>query len=697
VPAPFYAPVDKPDEGDTPAGIPLKHRLLVIARNLPAIAIFVAVCTYATSVISHRLTPIYSATATIDVDRRAPTGVVGQDTSSPTAPADTEQFLNTQVRLIQSDSVLRPVLDSFKLSKVSGDVGFPSLKITRPPSTFLILITYSSPDPQRAAAFVNAVAQSYIYQTYNIRYKAASSQSAFMTQQIQELRDKMEKSSVALADFGKEIDMIRPEEANGIVSAQLLQLNSEYTSAQADRVKKEAAFQSLKDNQLEPAEVSAQGEPLRRLVARLEEAKERFSDADRQYGDRHPEYNKAKAKVNALTADLEQAKAGVLRRAESEYKQALNREAILKQQVTDTRMEFAKVNSRSVQYEILRREAESDRKIYEELANRIKESGINSGFQNGSIRLADPAVASQSPVYPKIKRNVELAFILSLFLGIAAALAADSINSTLRSVADVERTLGAHVVGVLPPVKKWDGGWTDAADPSANKPHPHSKPSKSAVQLAAYQDGILSLRNSIMLGDFSQPIHSVVVTSAAPCEGKTTTAVHLAIAHAIQRHKTLLIDCDLRRPSVRSLLSLPNGFGLSHALADESGWRDQILRSAKLPKDLDVLVAGTPSRSHADLIGHYLPQILKEAGAEYDLIIVDSPPILGFPEPLQLAAAVDGVILVALAGKADHKDIEVALNSLHRLRANMIGIVLNQLKRNSRMDSYAYGRYAHTA
>ena len=438
---PSRRPPPDPEYGDSPAGVPLKHRLWVIRRNLPAIAGFVAVCTIITAVISYRLTPIYDATATIDVDRRAPTGVVGQDANAPST-SDTEQFLNTQVRLIQSDSVLKPVVQAFHMSKAPGALGISNLKITRPPSTFLILVNYRSPDPRKAADFVNAVVESYIDQTYKIRYRASASLATFMTGQIDELKAKMEKSSQALAAFEKELNMIRPEETNGIVSARLLQLNTEYTTAQSERVKKEAAFQSLKNGQLEAAEVSAQGEPLRKLVDRLNEAQEHFADADRQYGDRHVEYKKAQDKVRALTAELEQAKTQVSLRAESEYKEALNRESILKKQVSDTKAEFDGLNARSFQFQNLRREADADRKLYEELANRIKEAGINAGFQNSSIRLADPAEPSQNPIFPNIPRNIELAFFVSLALGVAAALTADGMDATLRSTEDVERVLG---------------------------------------------------------------------------------------------------------------------------------------------------------------------------------------------------------------------------------------------------------------
>jgi capsular exopolysaccharide synthesis family protein len=668
----------------------LKHRIWVIGRNLPAIAAFVCLCTYVTSWISHRLTPIFDATATIDVDRRAPTNVVGQDTTNPATPVDTEQFLNTQVRLIQSDSVLKPVTEMFKLAKAPSSLGLPNLKISRPVNTFLILINYRDPDPKRAAALVNAVANSYIEQSYNIRFRASASLSSFMTRQIEELRTKMENSSLALAAFEKDLNMIRPEETNGIVSARLLQLNTEYTSAQGERVRKEAAVQSLKSGSLIDAEVATQGESLRHLVERLTEAKEHFADVERQYDYRHPEYKKAEDKVNALNAELELAKNNVIKRAESEYKQALNRESILKQQVTDTKAEFDRLNSKTFQYQNLRREAEADRKIYEELANRIKEASINSGFQNSSIRLADPAMSSPVPIYPNINRNMQLAFLLSLILAVGVALATDSMNTTLRKPEDVERTLGSHVMGVLPKVREWQGGWLTVSNSDLELQDAPIRLSREAIQLDRYQNGIRGLRNNVVLGDFGRPIRSVLVTSASPREGKTTTAVHLAMSHAQQKLRTLLIDCDLRRPAIRTLLHLPNSVGLSYAMANGGNWRDQISKESGT-RHLDVLLSGKASQRHADLVGNYLPRILQDAASEYDLIVIDAPPLLGFPEALQLATAVDGVLVVALAGKTDQKAATMALNSLYRLRANTIGIVLNEMHARTPLDNYAYG------
>jgi Mrp family chromosome partitioning ATPase len=203
-----------------------------------------------------------------------------------------------------------------------------------------------------------------------------------------------------------------------------------------------------------------------------------------------------------------------------------------------------------------------------------------------------------------------------------------------------------------------------------------------------------------------------MITSATPAEGKTTTAVYLAIAHAQLKHKTLLIDCNLRRPGVHTRLKINPEAGLAAVIQKDMLWHDKLVTLAEFP-DLDILPTGQtalkgagrrtevtearldilPCRRGADIIGRFLPKILEEAASEYELIIIDSPPILGLPEPLQMAAAVDGVILVVKAGGTNRTAIGSALDTLQRVRANVLGVVLNELTRETSDNHQYYGYY----
>ena len=186
----------------------------------------------------------------------------------------------------------------------------------------------------------------------------------------------------------------------------------------------------------------------------------------------------------------------------------------------------------------------------------------------------------------------------------------------------------------------------------------------------------------------------MLLTSASPSEGKSTVAAHLAATHASQHKRTLLIDGDLRRPSVHRLFQVPNSVGLSNVLMQQISWRDAVIRMDE-PKGLDILPAGPSTRRASDLMGMGLAELIEEATREYDLVVLDAPPLLGFAEPLQMATAVDGVIVVARAGDTSRKALSSVITTLARLRANLVGVVLNEVHREvSAGYYYYYGHYS---
>src|SRR5580704_14759700 len=287
------------------ANVPLSHYLWILRRHGWKIAGFVVAVVLATLIVSLRLTPIYESTTTVDVDRQMPTGVLGPE-AMQNATNDADQFLATQVKLIQSDSVLRPVVDKYKLRDVEKDaleeaidksptsieapVVLKHLRVTRPPNTYLLLISYRSANRQMAADVANEIALSYLAHTYRIRYKATAGLSEFMERQLEELHAKMEKSSASLVQFERELNVINPEEKTTISSARLLQLNTEYTNAQADRVRRETEFNAVKGGSVDASQFSTQGQILKNLTERLDQARENFAQVKAHYGANHPEY-----------------------------------------------------------------------------------------------------------------------------------------------------------------------------------------------------------------------------------------------------------------------------------------------------------------------------------------------------------------------------------------------------------------------
>lgn len=687
------------------APVPLAHYLWILRRNAWRLLSFIGICVVATLLVSLRLTPIYESTATVDIDRQSPPGIIGQE-ATRTALNDADQFLATQVKLVQSDSVLRPVAQKYRLREVEAAKGkqptaadedapvvLKKLKVTRPPNTYLLLISYRSPDPKLAANVANGVARSYIEHTFDLRFKASSSLSEFMEKQIEELKAKMERSTSALAQFERELNVINPEEKTSILSARLLQLNTEYTNAQADRVRKEAASNSLRTGTLEAAQSSSQGESLRKLAEHLAEAQEKFAQVQAQYGANHPEYKKAATQVAAIQNQLEHTRSNISQRVGVEYREAVNREQMLQKAVADTKAEFDRLNARSFQYQQLKRDADADKKLYEEIATKIKEAGINANFQNSSIRLADLARAAVKPVFPNIPLNLVLAFLFSSLLGVGAAVLADVLDNTVRDPEETARALNTQVVGTLPSVKAWRKRLTPiTANGDASNALVTLDNADNSI--AGFAESIRTLRNSILLSDFDRRLKSILVTSASPAEGKSTTAAYLALSHAQQGKKTLLIDGDLRRPSIHKRFDLPDDTGLSNILLGETTWRDAVLPIPGV-KNLDVIAAGPTSRRAADIVGSSISDLVDEMAREYDLVILDAPPLLGFAESLQMCTGVDGVLIVARAGETNRRSLASVTATLARLRANVIGLVLNEVRQGSQGGYYYYNYYSY--
>ncbi len=321
---------------------------------------------------------------------------------------------------------------------------------------------------------------------------------------------------------------------------------------------------------------------------------------------------------------------------------------------------------------------------------KIKEAGINAGFQNSAIRIADLARPPAKPVFPNVRLNLVLAFLFSTLLAVGVALTSDALDNTLRDSEQVARTLNTEVVGLLPVVKAWRGRLGPAA--AAGKSTALVKSASNGEALAGFDEAIRTLRNSILLSDFDRRMKSLLVTSAAPGEGKSTTAAHLALSHAEQGHRTLLIDGDLRRPSVHRRFNVPGSLGLSNVLVAEIPWREALIK-LEHPAELHILAAGPPSRRASDLIGRGLVELLEEASLEFDMVVLDAPPMLGFAEPLQMATAVDGVLVVARAGETPRTAVSNVLATLGRLRAKVVGLVLNEVHSETSRSYYYYGNY----
>ena len=297
-------------------------------------------------------------------------------------------------------------------------------------------------------------------------------------------------------------------------------------------------------------------------------------------------------------------------------------------------------------------------------------------------------------MFPNTRLNALIALLGSALLGIVVVFVSDSMDHTIRDPEQVRRELRTEVLGALPVVKAWrghlPGNRSGKEGALATKPQLIFEDGRHATD--AYEEAMRTLRDSILLPNLANPPRTLLMTSATPREGKTTTAVHLAVVHSQQKRRTLLIDADLRRPSVYGHLGISNDRGLSEVVNGKAGWREVVQTPEGLPH-LAVLPAGRASRRAADGLGKTLAKLLAEATDDYDLIVCDAPPLLGFAESLQIAALVDGIVVVALAGRTQRPALASVVTSLRRLNANVMGVVLNEVRQDLSDRYYYYGYY----
>jgi polysaccharide biosynthesis transport protein len=363
--------------------------------------------------------------------------------------------------------------------------------------------------------------------------------------------------------------------------------------------------------------------------------------------------------------------------------------------MTQAKAEFDQMNGRSFEYKALKQEADTDKALYEELIRKIREAGINASFESSSIRLADVARPALYPTFPKTMLNALLALLGSTIIGLSIIFLMDALDTTVLDSEHLQRELRVPLLPSLP-VGKFTMGILPMQDlPGGSQFNEISAKETLAAPNAAFDEAIRTLRSSILLSaGLEHHPRSILVTSASPGEGKSTIALYLAAAHSQQQRRTLLIDGDMRRPVIK--LGVSNDRGLSDVVNGTMHWKEAVQTPYAYP-DLDILSAGPSSRRVADRIGMVLRSILDEAEREYDLVVIDSPPLLGFAEPLEIAALADSVIIVARAGRTNRSAVSSVVEQLKRVRANIIGIVLNGVRADMSSQYYYYSPryYSH--
>lgn len=691
------------------ASVSVNSFFALLSRRKWKILTFVFLCVAATAAVVLRMRPLFEATARIEIDHPGGGGVVGPEAGPNNNPVnDMDQIVTTNLEAITAGAVLRPVIDRYHLLEEEGQskgktpkqiedlrrgaVTLKKLQVKRPPNSYVIEVSYRAHNPKLAADVANAIATAYADRSTELQVKAASDRAAVMEGQIAELKTKMHNSSGTLVSFERQLGILDPDQKTSLLTTRLNQLTTELTTAQDERARREAAVAAIQAKTVAAAQSTAQGETLARVQEKLNEARQKFAQVKTIYGQNHAEYRKAENEVAELTAQLSEDRSNAEQRVTSVYQQSLDHEKSLAAMISRTKGEMDGLSGTRHRYEQLKAEAEADKQFYNELARRIKEYQINGAFRHSLARVIDPALPSTVAVFPNKAMFLGGALLVSLVIGIVGALVFDSLDQTLAAPEQATRDLKIEVLGALPEVKQ------QAAEALA-KPGMLLTQASAMRSFSHYEGAIRTVRNMIALADIDADKRSILFTSALESEGKSTTLAQLARAYAAQGQRVLVIDGDLRRPSMHKRLNLgyEPTLGLGGALQGLHQWRDAVLPVPSTP-NLSVLPAGdVPTKNPADLVTSGIAKLIRQATREYDLVLVDAPPLFGCAETLQMSVAVDSVVLVTRARHTSSKLVISAIANLQRFRGNLLGVVLNRVDGRSQHEAYGYGYGANAS
>ena len=541
----------------------------------------------------------------------------------------------------------------------------------------LVNIRWTCPDPVLSARVANAWANSYIQYNLERRFDAASYARRFLENRLEQLRGKLEQSERQLVNYASQQSLINipvgGSDSSGRVQERsltvdrLAALNGSLSEATADRVRAESRLQGLKSGAL--AEELSNG-TITALRQRRAEASAEYAKLMAQFQPDYPPAKALAAQIRRIDDSLAREQGRVQASLRVAYDDAVARENLLNGNIDQLREAFLDQRRRSIQYNIYQRDVDTNRELYNGLLQRYKEIGVAGGVGENNIAVVDSAEAPAVPSFPRPFLNIFIALLAGTLIGVAAALAREQIDETVADPADLEQRIGIPVLGAVPQSKDVNP-LLDVQDP------------KSSVT-----EAYLTIQTSLSFSTEHGVPRSLSVTSTRPAEGKSTTAY--ALAHVIARTgaRTIMIDGDMRSPSLHGQLGIGNDRGLSNYLSGTADMSEVVQAVASEP--FAVMTAGPHPPNAAELLrGARFGELLMELSQRYDHIIIDSPPVMGLADAPIIASQTEGLIFVVEARGVKARLALIALDRLRQGKARILGSVLTKLQ--VRAAGYGYG------
>jgi polysaccharide biosynthesis transport protein len=516
---------------------------------------------------------------------------------------------------------------------------------------------------------------------------------------------KVETSQEKLVRYQKEHEILGIDEKQNITTAKLDELNKALTAAESDRMDKESVYRLVQSGDVETvasavsaldaagAGIQSASSLLGSLRSKEADLKIQAAQLNTQFGPSYPKLAQLNSQLKEIDAQILQETKKVAGEVRGQYMAAVQRESLLHDALEKQKQEENKLNESAIDYSILKRDLDSYRQLYEGLMEKMKEAGVSAGLKSNNFRIVDVARVPTGPIEPNIPRNLAFAFILGLTSGVGLAFLQEGLDNTVRTSEQAQMISGLPALGMIPlPARTAREG----ANP---KRLVIATSSKEAVELVAQSrphsqmaESYRALRTSLLLTNLGAPPKVIIVTSALPQEGKTTTSMNTALVLAQKGVRVLLIDADLRRPSIHKILGMGPRSGLSNVLTGSATLQQTITRSSILP-NLYILPAGTPPPNPAELLASTnMRDVLEELRGQYDHIVVDTPPTLSVTDAVVLSPRADAIVLVIRSGQTTKQALRRSRDILTQVNAKVSGVLLNAVDLTS-PDYYYYYEY----
>jgi polysaccharide biosynthesis transport protein len=670
-----------------PAEIHLRDRLSVFHRyRYIAVLAFVAVFSSA-AFYAYSQTPLYRASARLMIeleDERSLTMEGLSAGNNSLAYQDPEPYFQTQYRILTGRELAKHVADTLGTARLrelgptrEAQIGALPSRVSVDPvrASRLVDVGFVSADPALAALAVNALAEGYVQQNLELRRQNMERSLEWLSQELARQKMLVESSERAMAQYREDQNALSLEDRQNIVIARLNQLNDAATRARTNRAQKESLYRRIEalGPSTSPDSLPGilQNPYIQSLKSQLAELERRRALLSERYGEKHPEMLTVNASIQDATRQLNVEMAKAVDAIRHDYESARLEESTLAAALDEQKAVATDLDRKNVNYTVLQREAESNRELYQTLLKREKELQVLANSRGNNVRLVDQASIPGAPFSPNLRRASMLGGIVALLVAIGLVLVLDYLDDTIKTPEDITR-LGLPFLALLPAV-----------------------PSRRGRPVLAgsndFSESIRSLRTSLALSSNAQGNNVVLVTSAQPLEGKTTTACNLATALAYGGQKVLLIDADMRRPGVHRGLGIENPCGLSDLLGGRATLADAVQRLAE--PDLWVMPAGSTPPNPSELLGSTrMESLMAQVHAgPFDWVIIDTPPVLAVTDASILTRWVSGVAFVVGSEMTRRRLAERAIETLSAGRPRILGAVLNRV--NVSRNRYYYARH----